>query len=216
MNALQQPDVPIYLDTNVLWHAPLIAKLRATFPQRSLCVPSIAHFERVRQLRLEWGEDFDAAEIETFVNTYGLVLIPFDPQTAHQMAEMVDHVELRALIEIGGEDILPPETRREALIQHGDALWQQQANWLPIQPKERTDVTKHPCGQRCRVSDYIVAATAKIGGGILVSDDRAFLDAAVKYPDLFPQTVGSEQVNEMLEHLFSGEIAAASASSGEI
>lgn len=205
MNALQQPDVPLYLDTNILWLAALIGKLRTAFPRRAICVPSIAHFERVRQLRLKWGANFNAAEIETFLNTYSLILIPFDRQTAHKMAEMVERVELRALTEIAGENNLPPEMRCEALIQHGDALWQQQANWLPIQPKERTDVTKHPCGQRCRVSDYIVAATAQIGGGILVSDDRAFLDASTRYPDLFPQTVGSEQVGEMLDHFSRAE-----------
>lgn len=200
MNALQQPDVPLYLDTNILWRVALIGKLRAAFPRRAICVPSIAHFERVRQLRLEWGEDFDTAEIQTFLDTNDLTLIPLDPQIAHQMAAMVDQVELKTLVEMVGENILSPEKRRETTTQYSKELWQQQANWLPVWPEEQTDVTKRPCGQRCRVSDYIVAATAQIGGGILVSDDRAFLDASARYPDLFPQTVGSEQVDKMLEH----------------
>jgi hypothetical protein len=205
MNVFKQPDVPLYLDTTVLWRASVIAKLRAAFPQRAICVPSMAHFERVHQLRLKWGADFDASEIHSFLDTYGLTLIPFDHHAADQMAEMVDRVELKALTEISGENSLSPEERRIAIVQHGKELQGRQANWLPVWPEKKTDVIKRPCGQRCRVSDYVIAATAKARGGILLSDDKAILDASAEYPDLFPQTVGSEQVGKMLGQLFQME-----------
>ena len=76
MNGLDQSEVPLYLDTTVLWRERLIAGLRATFPGRALCVPTIAHFERVRQLRLKWEDNFDPAEIRTFIEAGCIVVSP--------------------------------------------------------------------------------------------------------------------------------------------
>ena len=168
MNGLDQSKVPLYLDTTVLWRERLIAGLRATFPGRALCVPTIAHFERVRQLRLKWEDNFDPAEIRTFIEAHELTLVPLDQRVADQIAKMAEWVE-----------------------QHG-------RKWIPEWPAQRTDVAKNPCGQRCRLGDYAIAATAKIHGGILLSDDEALRTASNKYPDLFPQTVSSVQIGELL------------------
>lgn len=168
MNGLDQPEVPLYLDTNILRREPLIAGLRATFPGRALCVPTVAHFERVRQLRLKFGDNFEPAEIWSFIETHDLTLVPLDQQVADQIAKMAEWVE-----------------------QHGQ-------KWIPEWPEQRTNVAKNPCGQRCRLGDYAIAATAKIHGGILLSDDEALRTASNEYPDLFPQTVSSIQVGELL------------------
>ena len=168
MNGLDQSEVPLYLDTTVLRHVRLISSLRATFPDRTLCVPTVAHFERVRQLRLKWGDNFEPAEIRSFIETHDLTLVPFDQQVADQIAKMAEWVE-----------------------QHGQ-------KWIPEWPEQRTNVAKNPCGQRCRLGDYAIAATAKVHGGILLSDDEALRTASNKYPDLFPQTVSSVQIGELL------------------
>jgi predicted nucleic acid-binding protein len=168
MNGLDQPQVPLYLDTTVLWRERLIAGLRATFPGRALCVPAVAHFERVRQLRLKLRDSFDAAEIRTFIETHDLTLVALDQQVADQIAKMAEWVD-----------------------QHGQ-------RWIPEWPEQRTDVAKNPCGQRCRLGDYAIAATAKVHGGILLSDDETLRTASNEYPDLFPQTVSSVQVGEVL------------------
>jgi predicted nucleic acid-binding protein len=168
MNGLDQPQVPLYLDTTVLWRERLIAGLRATFPGRALCVPAVAHFERVRQLRLKLRDSFDPAEIRTFIETHDLTLVALDQQVADQIAKMAEWVD-----------------------QHGQ-------RWIPEWPEQRTDVAKTPCGQRCRLGDYAIAATAKVHGGILLSDDETLRTASNEYPNLFPQTVSSVQVGEVL------------------
>jgi predicted nucleic acid-binding protein len=168
MNGLDQPQVPLYLDTTVLWRERLIAGLRATFPGRALCVPAVAHFERVRQLRLKLRDSFDPAEIRTFIETHDLTLVALDQQVADQIAKMAEWVD-----------------------QNGQ-------RWIPEWPEQRTDVAKNPCGQRCRLGDYAIAATAKVHGGILLSDDETLRMASNEYPDLFPQTVSSVQVGELL------------------
>lgn len=169
MNGLDQPEVPLYLDTTVLRHVRLIASLRATFPDRALCVPAVAHFERVRQLRLKWEDNFDPAEIQSFIETHDLTLIPLDQQVADQIAKMAEWVE-----------------------QHGQ-------KWIPEWPEQRTNVAKNPCGQRCRLGDYAIAATAKVHRGILLSDDEALRIASNEHPDLFPETVSSAQADELLK-----------------
>jgi predicted nucleic acid-binding protein len=168
VNSLDQSEVPLYLDTTVLWRARLIAGLRATFPGRALCIPTVAHFERVRQLRLKWRDNFDPAEIQTFIETHDLILVSLDQQIADHIAKMTEWVE-----------------------QHGQ-------KWIPEWPEQRTDVAQNPCGQRCRLGDYAIAATAKVRRGILVSDDELLKMASNEHPDLFPQTVSSVQVGEWL------------------
>lgn len=168
MNGLDQPEVPLYLDTTVLWRESLIAGLRETFPGRVLCIPTVAHFERVRQLRLKWKDNFDPAEVRTFIEAHALTLVPFDQQVAEQIAKMAEFVE-----------------------QHGQ-------KWIPEWPEQRTNLAKNPCGQRCRLGDYVIAATAKVHGGILLSDDEALRAASNEHPDLFPQTLSSVQVCELL------------------
>lgn len=168
MNSLHQPEVPLYLDTTVLWRARLIAGLRATFPGRALCIPTVAHFERVRQLRLKWRDNFDPAEIQAFIETHALTLVPLDQRVADQIAKMAEWVEQRG------------------------------QKWIPAWPEQCTDVTQNPCGQRCRLGDYAIAATAKVYGGILLSDDELLRMASEEYPNLFPQTLGSDQVDKLL------------------
>lgn len=169
MNGLAQPEVPLYLDTTVLWRERLIAGLRATFPGRALCVPTVAHFERVRQLRRDWKDDFEPAEVQSFIETHALTLVPLDQQVAEQIAKMAEWVE-----------------------QHGQ-------KWIPEWPEQPTNVAKNPCGQRCRLGDYAIAATAKVHGGILLSDDKLLRTASSDHPDLFPETVSSAQADELLK-----------------
>jgi predicted nucleic acid-binding protein len=161
MDLLDQPDVPIYFDTTALWRQRIIAALRARFPGRSLCVPTVAHFERVRQLRFQFGEGFDDGEIQAFIETHALTVVEFTRHAADLVAEMACRVE---------DDGLP---------------------WVP---PSLQDVDHQPCGQRCRLGDYAIAATAKVGHGLLLTSDREMLNAFKHHPDLFPITISPDEV----------------------
>jgi predicted nucleic acid-binding protein len=165
MEALNQREVPIYFDTSMLWRVQIITRLRADFPARSLCVPTVAHFERVRQLQRKHGADFDQKEIWSFIQTHNLTLVDLNRQAADLMAQIACRLE---------DDGQP---------------------WKPLALQ---DVVKQPCGQRCRLADYVIAATAKVGDGILLTNDEEILVTSEKYPDLFPVAMSADDVQTQL------------------
>jgi predicted nucleic acid-binding protein len=164
MDPLNQPGIPIYLDTSALWRERVIMALRAQFPTRSLCVPTVAHFEWVRQLRFKYRDDFDEREIRSFIETHGLTLVDFTSQAADLVAQMACRVEENGL------------------------------SWKPQWPEKYRNVDQHPCGQRCRLGDYTIAATAKVGNGLLLTSDREMFNAFNGHPDLFPIAISPDDV----------------------
>jgi hypothetical protein len=77
------------LDTNVLWKPRRVARLADVARPRghTVAVPALAHAERVAQLRREKGDDFDATDIDLFIQTHHIVILPFDQPTAERAAE---------------------------------------------------------------------------------------------------------------------------------
>jgi predicted nucleic acid-binding protein len=161
MDALSQPDIPVYFDTSALWRERVIAALRARFPGRLFCVPTVAHCERVRQLRCQYKDGFDEREILSFIETHDMTLVDFTSEAANLVAEM--------------------------------ACWTENKDGLPWVPPSLPNVVRQPCGQRCRLADYAIAATAKVGAGLLLTSDKDMLDAFNRCPDLFPFAMSPDE-----------------------
>jgi hypothetical protein len=122
----------------------------------------------VRQLQIEHDIAFDLDVIQDF-NTHGLTLVDLDRAAADLVARMAVRMEQK--------DRLP---------------------WIPSWPEERRDVRHHPCGQRCRLGDYAIAAIAKVKGGVLLTNDREMLAACKRHPDLFPVALSLADIETLL------------------
>jgi hypothetical protein len=169
MDPLSQNDIPIYFDTSVLWYPTRIAALRERWPNRDFCVPAIAHFERVRQLQLEYRAQFDEAVIQDFIVARRLILVDLTQAAANLVARMAVRIEQ--------SEGLP---------------------WVPHWPRERRDVSRYPCGQRCRLGDFAIAAITKVEDGLLLTNDKEMLLACKHHPDLFPVALTLDEVEAQL------------------
>ncbi len=84
-------DTPVFLlDTNVLWKPSLRNQLTAQVKRGVLkvCVPTLVHAERIRQIANDKGEAFALDVIQQLVEASNFELLPFEVKDAEAVAEL--------------------------------------------------------------------------------------------------------------------------------
>jgi hypothetical protein len=152
----------------------------------------MAYFERQRQLRVRFGPDYCAEFLrQNLLEPLEIEIVACDEPAALLLAQMTEQTETRALYDLAGSQAWPDEqTRKELIKSHAPELRTQQANWRPLRQGEPGLAV--PCGQRCRLGDYVIAATARFFDALLLTTDNALLGAFERYPDLFPPALRPE------------------------
>jgi len=82
-----------FLDTSVLFLRKKISEL-ATLAGKNghkLVVSSLAHSERVSQLKRDKGDNFDIEEINAFIETHNIEVVSFQRLDAEKMAQYMGH-----------------------------------------------------------------------------------------------------------------------------
>ena len=80
--------VPLCFDTNAIFgktsSTHLLESARKRFPERRLLIPAWVVAERGRQLKIEYGEEFDSSVIETWLNKLSIKaeVLAFDQEVA--------------------------------------------------------------------------------------------------------------------------------------
>ena len=183
---------PICCDTSALYHPGPLRYLRQRFPNRRILLPAIAYFERQRQLRVRFGPDCDAKFLrQGLLEPLEIEIVACEESTALLLAQMAEQTETRALNDLMGSQTWSSEQARKKVIRaHAPEMRTRQANWRPLLQGERNHVP--PCGQRCRLGDYVIAATARFFDALLLTSDTSLLGASEHYPDLFPPALRPE------------------------
>ncbi len=177
---------PLCCDTSALYFPGTLRHLRQRFPTRRVLLPAIAYFERQRQLRVRFGSVYRPEVLrQNLLEPLGIEIVPCEESIALLLAQMVEQVETRALSDLTGNQTWPDQRiRQEAIQTHAWEMRDRQANWIPLLQGEFGLPT--PCGQRCRLGDYVIAVTARSHNALLLTADRVLLDAFEYHPDLFP------------------------------
>ena len=177
---------PICCDTSALYYPGILRYLRQRFPVRHILLPTIAYFERQRQLRVRFGPSYRSEVLrQNLLEPLEIELISCGESIALSLVQMAEQVETRTLSSLAGDQTwLEQKARQEMIRAYARQLRDQQANWIPLLQGERD--LPMPCGQRCRLGDYIIAATARSSSALLLTADEALLDAFDHHPDLFP------------------------------
>jgi predicted nucleic acid-binding protein len=183
---LTDPMHPICCDTSALYFPSTLRRLRQRFPTRRVLLPAIAYFERQRQLRVRFGPVFHPEVLrQNLLEPLGIEILSCEEPVALLLAQMAEQIETRALSDLAGNHAWSDQQARQNMIRvRAQELRTRQANWTPVLQGEPGFPA--PCGQRCRLGDYVVAATARSRDALLLTADRALLDAFELHPDLFP------------------------------
>lgn len=189
---LADPIHSICCDTSALYYPGTLRHLRQRFPARRILLPAIAYFERQRQLRVRFGPAYRPEVLhQNFLEPLEIEIVSCEEPIALLLAQMVEQIETRALNRLTGSQTWPDQqTRQEMIRAHAQELRTQQANWTPLLQGECGLPT--PCGQRCRLGDYVIAATARSHNALLLTTDRALLDVVEHHPDLFPPALSAD------------------------
>lgn len=193
---LADPGRPICCDTSALYHPSPLRQLRRRFPDRHIMLPVIAYFERQRQLRVCFGIEYRPdVLLQNLLDPLEIDLVLCEAPVAVLLAEMVEQIETRALSALVGETDLTQHSRRVLVQRYSSDLRDQQANWRPVLRGEQA--LPAPCGQRCRLGDYIIAATARYYDALLLTNDSALLCGFDRYLDLFPPALSPDEVDAL-------------------
>jgi len=81
---------PLSFATSSAFTAKSIRRLRDAFPARELLLPAVVIAERLRQLRVKHGDNFDPELIDQFLNDSYLALLiaPFKQSVGERFAEL--------------------------------------------------------------------------------------------------------------------------------
>jgi len=183
---LSDPMHPLCCDTSALYFPATLRRLRQRFPARRILLPVIAYFERQRQLRVRFGPSYRPEVLrQNLLEPLGVEIVICEESVALLLAEMAERIETRVLSDLAGNEAWSDQRARQNMIRvRAQELRTRQANWTPVLQGEPG--LPAPCGQRCRLGDYVVAATARSRDALLLTADRALLDAFELHPDLFP------------------------------
>jgi len=189
---LTDPVHPVCCDTSALYYPGVLRRLRQRFPGRRIVLPAVAYFERQRQLRIRFGPAYRSEVLrQNLLEPLEIEIIPCEEPIALFLAQVVEQIETRALSDLTGNQVWPDRwTRREAIRTYGRDMRARSANWVPLLRGEPD--LPGSCGQRCRLSDYVVAATARLHDALLLTTDRALLDASDRHSDLFPPALSPQ------------------------
>ena len=189
---LADPSHPICCDTSALYYPGTLHYLRQQFPTRRIILPSIAYFERQRQLRVRFGAMYRPEILrQNVIEPLGVEIVSCEEPLVLILAQMAEQLETRVLSDLAGGHVWSDLHERARLLQvYAREMRVRQANWAPVLQGESALPT--PCGQRCRLGDYVVAATACAHNALLLTADRELLDAAGRHPDLFPPSLSPD------------------------
>ena len=172
--ALDDESVPLCFDTSAVFgsrEAPrFLRQVRDRFPGRMLIIPAWVVAERVRQLRIKYGNEFDPSMIRReFLNakTLDLFVAPFD-----------EDVALLGWVEVTGR--------------FTDEEWSWENHPLKRSSKNL------PCAERCRSGDHAIYATASAHRALLVTNDDGLLEQ-VKRDGYLPGAVSKECLRARLD-----------------
>ena len=142
--------------------------------------------ELERELRVRFGLEYRPEVLrQNLLEPLEIEVVPCEEYIALLLAQMVEQVETRTLSDLTDYQTWPDQrTRHEMVRTYAREMRTQQANWVPLLQEEPG--LPLPCGQRCRLGDYVIAATARSYDALLLTADRILLDAFEHYPDLFP------------------------------
>jgi len=168
---LADPIHPICCDTSALYYPTTLRRLRQRFPIRRLLLPAVAYFERQRQLRIRFGPAYRSEVLrQNLLEPLEIEITPCEEPIALFLAQVVEQIETRALSDLTGNQMWPDQwTRQEVIRTYARDMRFRSANWPPLLQGEPNLPT--PCGQRCRLSDYVVAATARFHDALLLTTD---------------------------------------------
>lgn len=189
---LADPGRPICCDTSALYHPTPLRQLRRQFPDRRIILPVIAYFERQRQLRVRFGMEYRPDVLrQNLLEPLVIDIVLCEEPVAVFLAQMAEQVETRALNALASSETSLIQQGRQDLVQrYSRDLRGQQANWRPILRTEGD--LPAPCGQRCRLGDYIIAATARYHNALLLTTDNTLLSGFGRHPDLFPPALSPD------------------------
>ncbi len=189
---LADPERPICCDTSALYHPTPLRQLRRQFPDRRIILPMIAYFERQRQLRVRFGVEYRPDVLrQNLLDPLEIDIVLCEEPIAVFLARMAEQVEARALNDLADESVAQP-SRRDLMQRYSCDLRNRQANWRPLLRGE--EGLPAPCGQRCRLGDYIIAATARYHSALLLTTDSALLSVFERHADLFPPALSPDEV----------------------
>lgn len=180
---------PLCCDTAALYDPSILRQLRQRFPARRILLPAIAYFERQRQLRVRFGPAYRPEVLrQNLLEPLEIEIVPCEEPVALLLAQMAEQIETQALSHVtGGREWLDQQNRDEMIRTYAREMRSHHANWKPLLREEHgLPALPAPCGQRCRLGDYVVAATARSHNALLLTADKTLLDAFKQYPDLFP------------------------------
>jgi len=149
-------------------------------------------------LRVRFGPDYRSELLrQNLLEPLEIEIVACDEPAALLLAQMVEQTETRALNDLTGSQVWSNEqTRQELIRSHAPEMRTRQANWRPLLQGEQNHVP--PCGQRCRLGDYIIAATARFFDALLLTSDTSLLGASEHDPDLFPPTLRPELLQDVM------------------
>ncbi len=189
---LADPGHPICCDTSALYYPSLLRRLRRQFPDRHILLPVIAYFERQRQLRVRFETEYLPDVLrQNLLEPLAIDIVLCEEPIALFLAQMAEQIETRTLSDlVGNETNLAQQSRHAWVRCYSRDLRSRQANWRPVLRGERA--LPAPCGQRCRLGDYIIAATARHHDALLLTTDGALLRGFGRYKDLFPPALSPD------------------------
>jgi predicted nucleic acid-binding protein len=128
---------------------------------------------------------------QNLLDPLAIEIVLCEEPVAVALAQMTEQIETRALNDFVDDGVDLTWQRRRDLIQcYSRDLRSQQANWRPRLRGEQD--LPAPCGQRCRLGDYIIAATAHYHNALLLTTDNALLSGFRRHPDLFPPALSPD------------------------
>lgn len=191
---LADPAHPLCCDTSALYDPATLRRLRQRFPSRHILLPSVAYFERQRQLRIRFGPAYRPEVLrQNLLEPLEIEIVSCEEPVALFVAQVAEQIETRALTGLtGGQAWLGQQAREGAIRARAREMRTCQANWSPVLQGEQG--LPMPCGQRCRLGDYAIAATARVHDALLITSDKTLLGAFERHPDLFPPALSLDSL----------------------
>jgi len=177
MSIWKNEHIPLCFDTSVFFvrgkALPFFRKVREQFPERTLIVPAAAIAEHARQLMARRGRTPEEAviELKTYLD---------DDDNGLTVGDFNSAVALYGWVKVTGH--------------FDEQIWKWQKR--PV-PKSRSE---QPCGERCRVGDHAIYATALTHGALLVTSDKSLIDQ-VQGENTYPGAVYLEDFRVALNKM---------------